>query len=51
MLDEIDARKLSEGGVITDNLEKEVRDRLQQKALLQKSLSKLGPHEEAARGE
>ena len=51
VLDEIDARKLSEGGVITESLEKEVRDRLQQKALLQKSLSKLGPHEEAARGE
>ena len=51
VLDEIDARKLSEGGMIIESLEREMRDRLQQKALLQKSLSKLGPSEGAASGE
>ena len=41
LLDEIDIRSLDEGGTVIDSVEKEVRERLQSKALLQKALSKL----------
>ena len=52
LLDEIDARKLAEGGTIIDSVEREVRGRLQQKAFLQKTLLKLpGAHGEGASAE
>ena len=41
LLDEIDIRVLSEGGTLIESVEKEVRERLQTKALLQKALGKL----------
>ena len=41
LLDEIDIRVLSEGGTMIESVEKEVRERLQTKALLQKALGKL----------
>lgn len=42
LLDEIDIRSLDEGGTVIEAVDKEVRDRLQTKALLQKALSELG---------
>ena len=42
LLDEIDIRALDENGTVIDEVEKEVRERLQTKALLQKALGKLG---------
>ena len=42
LLDEIDIRKLDEGGTVIDSVEKEVRERLTAKALMQKALGKLG---------
>ena len=41
LLDEIDIRSLDESGTVIDSVEKEVRERLQSKALLQKALGKL----------
>ena len=41
LLDEIDAHRLSEGGSVIESVEREVRERLQQKALLQKALLKV----------
>jgi len=41
LLDEIDIRSLDENGTVIDAVEKEVRERLQSKALLQKALGKL----------
>ena len=42
LLDEIDIRSLDENGTVIDSVEKEVRERLQTKALLEKALGKLG---------
>ena len=41
VLDEIDARKLAEGGTVIEAVEKEVRERLQQKALMAKVLGQV----------
>ena len=41
LLDEIDAHRLSEGGSVIESVEREVRERLQQIALLQQPLLKM----------
>ena len=42
LLDEIDIRALDENGTVIDSVDKEVREQLQSKALLEKALGKLG---------
>ena len=51
LLDEIGARKITENNTVIDSIDKEVRERLQQKALLHKSLNKVTGSGEGAGGE